>query len=279
MSTAEKPKPQQKPDSPRGPLLASLSMYDWPQTHAQSDLLWAAIAQRLRAAGLDAPDALTRDKAPDAMWPSPDLVLGQTCGLPYVRGLRGRVALVGTPDYQVPDCDPGWYNSVIVVRSDELCENLSDFQNRRLAINGIHDLMKNVILQMEEEIGKNRVIQTHGKIPYTEERKEKKGGHTMPASRRSFQQAHQTGGMTAGNYWIHRLAQMQSIYRVCSTAREPAISKHQSGLPFFMDKSEEFARLMEWNISDVQGMLPGADEDEDENQDKGKYQARKSKDE
>jgi len=63
-------------------------------------------------------------------------VLGQTCGLPYVQGLRGKVALVGTPVYQVPGCRPGWYNSVIVVRSDEPCETLKDFSNRRLAING-----------------------------------------------------------------------------------------------------------------------------------------------
>jgi len=136
MANPAGPRPQQSPEPPRRPLLASLSMYDWPQARAQSDLLWAAIALHLRAAGLDAPDALTRDRSPEAMWSSPDLVLGQTCGLPYVRGLRGRVALVGTPEYQVPGCRPGWYNSVIVVRSGELCEKLSDFQNRRLAING-----------------------------------------------------------------------------------------------------------------------------------------------
>jgi len=149
--------------------------------------------------------------------------------------------------------------------------------NRRIAINGIHDLMVKVILQMEEEIGKTRVIQQHGKVQDSDERKAKKAGHTLPGSKNVFQYEAVSGQAKAGNYWIHRLAHMQSVYRVCSTSREPAISKHQSGLPFFMDKSQEFARLMEGNISDVQRMLPGSDQDEDEGKDKGKYQARKSK--
>ena len=147
--------------------------------------------------------------------------------------------------------------------------------NRRVAINGIHDLMRDVILQMEEEIGKTRVIQQHGVVQDSDERKAKKAGHTLPGSKNTFQYEAVTGQAKAGNYWIHRLAHMQSVYRVCSTSREPAISKHQNGLPFFMDKAAEFARLMEGNISDVQRTLPVAEGEERE--DKDKYQARKSK--
>lgn len=146
--------------------------------------------------------------------------------------------------------------------------------NRRVAINAIHALMAQVILQVEEEVGKSRRIQQHGKVQSYDENREK-AGMTTPGSRNEFQQTFETGGTTPGKYWIYRLAQMQSVYRVCSTAREPAIDKHQNGLPFFMDKSEEFARLMERNISDVQAMLPGVAEPERPSRDK--YQARKSK--
>jgi len=111
-------------------------MYDWPQIRSQTDRFWAAIARRLRGDGLAVPDTLSRNEAPETMWLSPGLVLGQTCGLPYIRGLRGRVALVGVPEYQVPDCKPGWYNSVIIVRSADTREKLSDFRHSPLAING-----------------------------------------------------------------------------------------------------------------------------------------------
>jgi hypothetical protein len=147
--------------------------------------------------------------------------------------------------------------------------------NRRSAINSIHELMAQVILQMEDEVGKNRRIQQHGNVQNYDESRDKGAGMTMPGSRKEFQQNFDTGGSTPGKYWIYRLAQMQSVYRVCSTAREPAISKHQNGLPFFMDKSEEFARLMERNVSDVYGILP--DTAEPERPSKDKYQARKSK--
>ena len=35
-------------------------MYDFPWTAQANDALWAALATRLRDAGIDAPDALTR---------------------------------------------------------------------------------------------------------------------------------------------------------------------------------------------------------------------------
>jgi ABC-type phosphate/phosphonate transport system substrate-binding protein len=63
-------------------------------------------------------------------------VLGQTCGLPLVRGLAGRVALIGAPDYCVTGCPPGWYRSAVVVRADDPRDTLADFRGARLAVNG-----------------------------------------------------------------------------------------------------------------------------------------------
>jgi hypothetical protein len=45
-----------------------------------------------------------------------DLLLAQTCGLPFRRDLWGRVAYVATPAYDLPDCPAGWYRSALVAR-------------------------------------------------------------------------------------------------------------------------------------------------------------------
>jgi ABC-type phosphate/phosphonate transport system substrate-binding protein len=116
--------------------LAALPMYDWPELAPATDRLWATLRDALRAAGVAAPDALTRDADLMAGWTDPRLVLGQTCGLPFVRDLAGRVALVGVPDYGVPGCRPGWYRSAVVVRGDDPRAELAGFRGARLAVNG-----------------------------------------------------------------------------------------------------------------------------------------------
>ena len=90
----------------------------------------------LRAEGVPAPERLTRESDLMAGWTDPRLVLGQTCGLPLVRELAGRVALIGAADYGVPGCPPGWYRSAVVVRADDPRESLAAFRGARLAVNG-----------------------------------------------------------------------------------------------------------------------------------------------
>jgi hypothetical protein len=46
-------------------MIATLPMYDWPQLRSSTDAWWAGLARHLRAAGIDAPDRLTRSDAPD----------------------------------------------------------------------------------------------------------------------------------------------------------------------------------------------------------------------
>ncbi|MEP4421807.1 MAG: phosphate ABC transporter substrate-binding protein, partial [Nitratireductor sp.] len=43
--------------------IAALPMYDWPECRAETDAQWAAMAGRLRAAGVDAPAQLVRRNA------------------------------------------------------------------------------------------------------------------------------------------------------------------------------------------------------------------------
>ncbi len=116
-------------------MIASLPMYDVAPTHAANDRLWAGIRDGLRAQGLPAPDALTREGDLWAQWQAPDLILSQTCGLPYRTRLHGRVTLVGTPDYAVEGCPPGHYRSVLVARNDDPRDDLGQFDGARLAYN------------------------------------------------------------------------------------------------------------------------------------------------
>ena len=95
-------------------MIAALPMYDRPELRAETDALWAAIRDRLRARGIDAPETLTRDREIWDIWTDPDLILAQTCGLPFATGLAGKVALVGAPDFGLPGCAPGQYASVII---------------------------------------------------------------------------------------------------------------------------------------------------------------------
>lgn len=115
-------------------MIASLPMYDWPEITAATDRFWDLIRQRLERNGIDAPAALDRQGDPWTIWLDPALVLAQTCGMPYRTRLHGRVTLVGTPDYRLPDAAPGQYYSQIVVRRDETGP-LAAFKDRVLAYN------------------------------------------------------------------------------------------------------------------------------------------------
>jgi ABC-type phosphate/phosphonate transport system substrate-binding protein len=116
--------------------LAALPMYDWPELAPATDRLWVALRDALRAEGVAAPDGLDREIPLGQAWTDPGLVLGQTCGLPLVRDLAGRVEVVGAADYALPGCPPGWYRSAVVVRRDAEARELAAFRGRRIAING-----------------------------------------------------------------------------------------------------------------------------------------------
>lgn len=113
---------------------ASLPMYDTPATSAANDRFWRAI----RSAYGRGPEYLDRSTDPHKTWTSETLVLSQTCGLPYRSTLHSHVQLVGTPDYGLDGCPPGFYRSVVVARVDDPRTELSEFSQARLARNDIH---------------------------------------------------------------------------------------------------------------------------------------------
>lgn len=117
-------------------MIASLGMYDRAETAAANDALWTLIRDGLRDRGLRAPERLTRGES--AYWPAwedPDLVLSQTCGLPFRSRLHDRVTLIGTPDYGVDGCAPGYYRSVLIARSEDPRQTELDFAGAPFAVN------------------------------------------------------------------------------------------------------------------------------------------------
>jgi ABC-type phosphate/phosphonate transport system substrate-binding protein len=110
-------------------------MYDRPETEEANDRLWAGIVRALAARGIDAPAALDRSTDLWEMWTSPELVLSQTCGLPYRSRLHGQVTLVATPVCDLPGAPPGHYYSVLVARRTDPRRSLADFDGATLAYN------------------------------------------------------------------------------------------------------------------------------------------------
>lgn len=132
------------------PFIAALPMYDWPERRGEVDAEWAAIRDRMRARGIDAPEHLTRRNAdmpavpggirdplgiaiaPDpttlpadhlhlpTLWRHPALLFGQTCWGPMELGLRPHVAVLGQPDYSDVEGGEGpLYSSAIVMRRSD----------------------------------------------------------------------------------------------------------------------------------------------------------------
>jgi len=106
-------------------------MYAMPHARAAHDRFWAAIRTALGAG----PDLLDQTDDMWGHWLSPDLLLSQTCGLPFRARLHDKVQLVGTPDYGLPGCPPGFYNSVLLVNGQNPANTLRDLDRQTLAYN------------------------------------------------------------------------------------------------------------------------------------------------
>jgi len=109
-------------------VIATLPMYDRPETRAANDRLWALFREALG----HGPERLTRDG--DLHWTNPALLLSQTCSLPFRTSLRGKVMLVAAPVHHLP-CPPGTYFSVLMAQGGDQRRTLAEFTGARLAIN------------------------------------------------------------------------------------------------------------------------------------------------
>ena len=117
-------------------MTAWLRMYDQPHVRAANENLWAGTRSALLAEGCAAPATLSRSDDYWAVWRDPDLVLAQTCALPFSGILHLQTHLVATPDYGLQGCPPGYYRSHIVVRADDPRSHPREFHGSKLAYNG-----------------------------------------------------------------------------------------------------------------------------------------------
>jgi ABC-type phosphate/phosphonate transport system substrate-binding protein len=112
-------------------------MYDFPWTAAANDALWAALAARLRASGIDAPGRLSREADLHGLWRDAKLIFGQTCGYPYVTALRASVALIATPVYRFAGCQGASHCSFLIASKARARRGLGDFAGARAAVNAL----------------------------------------------------------------------------------------------------------------------------------------------
>ena len=117
-------------------LVAGLPMYDFPWTVPALDAMWAWMATYIRARGAEAPESLSRDLPLEALWRSPGLLFGQTCGYPYRHGLSGVGELIATRVYGFEGCEGASHCSLIVARHGDPRADLAEFRGARAAING-----------------------------------------------------------------------------------------------------------------------------------------------
>ncbi|MEM6823941.1 MAG: PhnD/SsuA/transferrin family substrate-binding protein [Pseudomonadota bacterium] len=116
-------------------MIAALPMYLFPETRDAHELFWAHVRDRLRAAGLDAPETLSHSIAPKTVWADPNLVLSHICNLPYRRYFRGSVTRIAGSDYGLADCAPGTYRALFVARKDHPAASPNELDGATMAIN------------------------------------------------------------------------------------------------------------------------------------------------
>ena len=112
-------------------MIAGLPMYDRPELRDAHDRFWSAIRAHLGCG----PERLNNPTDLASFWQSDDLLFGQTCGMPYRTFLHDRVQLVGTPDYGLDGCPPGYYRSGVIVHADSKIGEFGDLAENRIAYN------------------------------------------------------------------------------------------------------------------------------------------------
>lgn len=115
-------------------MIASLPMYLRPENQTAHDHFWKLIRDGLAPKGIDAPARLDAGVDLD-FWKRDDLVLSQTCGMPYRLFLHGKVQLVGTPDYGLEGCPAGYYNSAIITNIKDDRTDIAEFSTANMAVN------------------------------------------------------------------------------------------------------------------------------------------------
>jgi len=110
-------------------------MYDRAETRPAYSRLWTSIRDKLRDAGINAPDALNHGLDPWMDWQARDLLLSQCCSFPYRTEFKDKLHIVGTPDFGLDGCPGGYYRSVIVMRRGQDLPSGERLATARWAVN------------------------------------------------------------------------------------------------------------------------------------------------
>lgn len=93
---------------------ATLPMYDWPQAAPLWDAFWQETRADLQNGGLSVQPQLHRSTDLQSLWLDEDLLLGQTCGWPFISHLKGKVTPIARLDLGVEGVRAGDYRSVFI---------------------------------------------------------------------------------------------------------------------------------------------------------------------
>lgn len=115
-------------------MIAALQMYAWPEVRPETEKFWQAAAHALQGSDISAPSMLTWADEISTPWRSSDLLVGQTCGLPFVHGRCGNAVIIARPGYGLEGADGGTYQSALVARTDGPSD-LTAFRGSRAAVN------------------------------------------------------------------------------------------------------------------------------------------------
>jgi ABC-type phosphate/phosphonate transport system substrate-binding protein len=111
----------------------SLPMYNVsPRLQREYEALLACV---LADAGVSEEVQLLQEPQLPALWHRTDLLIGQTCGYPYVTALRGVASLLVTPCFDFPGCEGSDYSSVIITRAVDGVSSLAEARGRTAAVN------------------------------------------------------------------------------------------------------------------------------------------------
>lgn len=136
MVTVKGAKSKTKPKPKSG--IAAYTMYGFEWLRADVRVFWATVAERLRDAGMAGVPARLSWKIPEEQqWRAPNLLLGQTCGYPLMKGLTGALRLVATPSFDLPHVEGVTYRSLIVVAKDAGVTNVEGLRGRLAAVNKV----------------------------------------------------------------------------------------------------------------------------------------------
>ncbi|CAB4791299.1 unannotated protein [freshwater metagenome] len=118
-------------------------MYDFPEVQNSTEKLLTALVDALEScnetAHVQTPDSSVHAELMK-MWRSKDMVLSQSCGLPYMEELHQFVNVIGTPTWTDVSDERGRYQTVIVVRESLGVSSIAEVGGLRPVVSNLQSL-------------------------------------------------------------------------------------------------------------------------------------------